>query len=283
MLRSGLISAGVFLCICAGLGGPGLAGEPGIAEEREVPEPPAPALEAVPRGFEPGTWTSWAAKQDVDRLPRISLDLSFGSGRFAPEQAGSGTDAPKHTDFSNLEAGFSLRIGYNLSPALGLALGSLLLVRADDSFEAEGSSGPYSISTTAGPVSASYLALRLSLPFAHLGGRPFRFSRTEAPTGFTVHFLAGAGFAYLGRVNLWYSPPGSGMTEEHEYWKDTMNPCFLGGIRLEYRWVNFGIFLDFTAAHLGQPEPTEDPLWADSSVADPLVALLGSLGFSLHF
>jgi hypothetical protein len=283
VLRIGLVSAGVILWTIAGLAGPCLAGEPGVAEERDVPEPLSPALEAVPRGFEPGTWTSWTANQEVDRLPRISLDLSFGAGSFAPEPAGSGTDAPSYSDFASLQMGFSLRFAYNLTPALGIALGTCLLMRSEGTVEIPGTSGSIEADLTAGPVSATFLGLRLSLPFAHLGGRPFRFSRTEAPTGFAAHVLAGLGFAYLGDVTLWYSLPGSGFTEEHTYWRDTVNPCFLLGVRLEYRWVNFGIFVDFTMTHLGQPEPTDDPLWADSSVASPMIAFLGSLGLSLHF
>ncbi|MCU0722736.1 MAG: hypothetical protein MUC63_03840 [Planctomycetes bacterium] len=262
-------------------GAPGPEAEGG--DEREVPEPRLPGVETLPPGVSPEPWTTWATNQDVDRLTRIDLRLCFGAGTFLPLMAGSGTDAPKHDEFCNLEMGGFARIGVDLSPALGLALGLFFGARREESNRvvASASGGPSGAEVErAGPIAAGFLGLRFSLPFSHLGGRLFRFSRTEAPTGLTLSVLAGGGLSFLGSVDMVDDSAPDGW---RRYWEDSNQPCFLVGLGLEYRWVNIGIFADFAVMNLGTPEPSTDPVWAASSVAEPMVAILASVGFSFHF
>ncbi|MCU0722735.1 MAG: hypothetical protein MUC63_03835, partial [Planctomycetes bacterium] len=171
----------------------------------------------------------------------------------------------------------------DLAPALGLVLGAHLYIRDDGDWTAQGPSGPLTIESKDDGDIALFLGIRLSLPFAHLGGRLFRFSRAEAPTGFAFHVLVGGGFALLGGMNLYYSDPSDMSYQDRPYWKSSTGVCFAFGARLEYRWVNFAVFLDFTAVNLGEPEPTDDPEWAASAEAGPVVPLVGSLGISVHF
>ena len=256
----------------------------GQAEERDVPEPQVPGVETLPPGVSPDPWTSWATGQDVDSIPRIGIDLSFGTGTFAPSPAGSGTEAPTHSEFNDVAFEASLRLGYDLSPALALVLGALMIVQDSGSYSVEGPSGPLEIRSKDDGTVAGFIGLRLSLPLAHLGGRLLEFTRTEAPTGVNLQLLAGIGPAMIAGMNVYYDGGAPYFTEEtHEYWGTAVNPGFFLGLRIEYRWVNFGLFADFTMAYLGRPEPSQDPLWAESSVAGPMVPLLFNLGFSLHF
>jgi hypothetical protein len=280
--------------LLAALGGPALAGEepaPGGAgvpaaeagDERDVPEPRLPGVEALPPGVEPEAWTSWYAGQDIDRTPRIDINVSAGIGGFAPTRAGSGTDAPSHDDISGIDIASLMRIGYRLSPGLGLGVLTLYIERHNDKYDMSEPMGGTTYEFGGSPVLGAFLTLRATLPFAHLDGRLLRFSRTEAPTGFALHLHAGLGFAMIDQTRIsWFGSPTLG-DGESIYFSKTENPAFLAGLGLEYTWVNFGFFVDFIVVNLGTPEPSSDPLWAESSVAEPLVAMLGSVGFSVHF
>ena len=260
------------------------AAEPEPVDDRDVPELQLPGVEALPSGVSPDPWTTWVTGQDIDGTPRISIDFSFGSGTFAPSPAGSGENAPTHAEFNDIAFGLSLRIGYNLSPGLGLVLGMLAFIQDDGSSTIQGPSGPLAIRSKddSGTI-AAFAGLRLSLPLAHIGGgRLLKFSRTEAPTGVAVHFLAGLGPAMISGMEVEWGGE-SQPRESQKYWVSTVNAAFLFGLRLEYRWVNFGLFIDFTAAYLGRPKPSYDPLWADISVAGPMVPMLYNLGVSVHF
>jgi len=255
------------------------AAEPEPVDDRDVPELQLPGVEALPPDVSPEPWTTWVTDQEVDSIPRISIELRLGIVQSLPRMAGSGPNAPKYTDINDPGQELALGTGYRLTPSIGIDLQYLLfrMPGIPYNFDPAGSSSEFDESIAMGLV----VGLKFSLPLAYPSSNLFRFQRTEAPEGFSVYARIGFGLAYnLGRKIQSPNPMNIPETRYHE---PDSGSLFSGALGMEFRWVHFGLFIEFGYWDLGKPTPSNDPLWAEKSKAESFAVVGGMLGLNLSF
>lgn len=255
---------------------------PPAPDPRDVPPPPWPALETPPAGLSPGPWGSWYAGQDIDGLTRINLRFSGGMAAMFDTLAGSGDDAPGYGDAFSPGFMMNLEGGVALNPMLEVALGLIFLQLNGNEYWQETTNLEYEFDEL--PALGFYAAVKLRLPFWYSADRVFRFSRAEAVEGLSAVVTLGLGMANLMGTDVnWESPPGTGMWNWAPYFESTVNPLFLSKIGLEYRFLNFGLFLEVGFFNFGAPGPSSDPAWAEASEAEELVVPTSAVGLSIQF
>ncbi|GEM_PF-3257182 len=251
---------------------------------RDVPPAPLPGIETVPRGLSPSSWRTWAMDQDVSSLPRINLRLSSAFAGTVSNMAGSGQDAPLYEEIFEPGPMLTLEFGWTLTPTLELALGSFYMSQGGKEYEAEISGIHQWYDFEDLNAFGFFLAAKIRLPLWYSSRRLFRFSRAEAVTGFSLVCTLGAGFVHIDDVGVEYEdPPMSGFWTWKTYFDSSENPVLLGRLGLEYRFVNFAIFVDGGAMDLGTPTPSSDPAWAEDSKADSLFVPVFHVGISIQF
>ena len=250
------------------------------AAEREVPELQVPGVEALPPGESPEPWTTWVTDQEVDSIPRISIELRLGIVQSLPRMAGSGPNAPKYTDINDPGQELALGTGYRLTPSIGIDLQYLLfrMPGIPYNFDPAGSSSEFDDAAAMGLV----VGLKLALPLAYPSSKLFRFQRTEAPEGFSVYARIGFGVALNFKRNI-LSQGSMAAPYDVGYYHSGIGFLFAGALGMEFRWVHFGLCLEFGYWDLGKPTPSNDPLWAERSKSQSFAVVGGMLGFNLSF
>jgi hypothetical protein len=187
---------------------PRLESSPSTTGVRDIPEPPRPGLETIPRGLAPRTWETWARGQDIDAMPRLSIRfLAFGAQPL-PFSAGNGDQSPDWDDVAEFSPGLGLELGYQLAPTLALFLSMYNVFMSGGYYESEWMGNKFEADFDDNNVLGLGFGVKLSLPLEYSASRLLRFSRLEAPVGLNIYLKLAVGVA---NIDAWY----------FEYWSMT--------------------------------------------------------------
>jgi hypothetical protein len=237
----------------------------------------------------PGTWRTWATGQEIDAMPRISIRLLLEGMQPLGLQAGDGRDAPTYSDLVTFSPGWVIELGYSFSVAWDLFFCFRFVHFAEKEADippADGSGEPTRRELNSNQVFVGSMGVKFRLPLTYRLSRMFRFSRIEAPEGFSLYLKFAVGMAKFDEWWIeWEEQTGTGSMETHDamYFAASTNPFFQAAFGIVYRWVHFSLFFEVGAMNFGTPSPSEDPDWADHSKAANLVTAGFQVGLAAHF
>lgn len=260
-------------------------GGAGALADRDVPPPPVPGIETLPPGTELKSWRTWSQGQEIDGLTRITISLGLAGGQPMPMAAGNGENAPNWDDIADFSPGMNLEVEYALAPAIGVGVNMRMFVMSGNWYDIRDENGQWlgGLDVEENPVLAGGLVLRLRLPLAMPLSEAFRFSRAETPTGVNLYAKFGAGLGYFTQWNAFYDAADNNQDMEIAYFSRTVTLQTSFTLGIEYRWVNFGLFLELSVVNFGTPNPSLEEDWKKASEAGPLVTSGFQLGLSVSF
>jgi hypothetical protein len=247
---------------------------------RDVPQPPTPDIQAVPTGFSPKDWVTWATGQDITGASRISILLMGGFGIPGSNMAGTGSGALKYNEAFEGGPSVLLEAGFALLPVLHITASFRYQSHSGQwvEFWDDETSTRYEMKFDDLDVFHIALNVKFKVPLLvwTLKKTHLRFSRATELTGVLLFFRAGAGLAVITDVGLEMWHP----TYQYiEYWWSTENLGLSVGMGFEVRWNWGGVILVYDYTNCGQPGDAES---TPNSIADDVTASTFFLGFALY-
>ncbi|MHC5037813.1 MAG: hypothetical protein ACYTHM_10900 [Planctomycetota bacterium] len=240
----------------------------GPAPGVEKGEPPAP--EEAPSPAKPTTPPKKPAEKSMWK--NLSVELHGLFSIPVSGDAGAGQAAPSYAEAFGAGFGDHVKIGFALTPILGLRLDLGGMMYPGKEFDALGTTNRFSRMVGAHLL----LGVDLYYPLEVDRKKWFQFEDVESFTGFAFHFAFRFGLQYVDHIR-WVEPEPA-----WSYWDSSVGGLLAIWMGADYRLKNkIGFFAGLECLY-ADPSPTADRSGARAS-ADGMFAVGMTLGIGYYF
>jgi hypothetical protein len=220
----------------------------------ESPEPYAPSIREPPPGSEIRPWKTWTTGQDIDFLPRVTLQLNAGMQFPCGGTAETTTNKFEYDKLWESDGAFSLDLVVNLTPNLGLGLRAMMIHTPDAPdlrihFNGAWRDGDITNNVLGG----FFLTSVVKFPLASSLSSFFRVDSTEDWQGIAPVIRLGAGFVTMFGQDAEFENAYGG-----QLFVQSRTFGWMATAGIELKIWHLGLSLECGLVDFGEPQPARD-------------------------